>query len=132
MDDRSVYEKAALSTIARIARGGPGISDADSNGEEGAHTTWTPEEVAAALDAAGLHDLIEATLYRYELHGADTFEGRYIPQLAPGVPFDTPAEFLPVRAALCAARALRPQPGRDDKVILEWNAMTAVALFESF
>ncbi len=132
------WRAVALDTLAfvrtdlRLPRGFASSLDADSNGEEGAHTTWTPEEVAAALDAAGLHDLIEATLYRYELHGADTFEGRYIPQLAPGVPFDTPAEFLPVRAALCAARALRPQPGRDDKVILEWNAMTAVALFESF
>jgi uncharacterized protein YyaL (SSP411 family) len=116
----------------RLPRGFASSLDADSNGEEGAHTTWTPEEVAAALDAAGLHDLIEATLYRYELHGDATFEGRYIPQLAPGVPFATPTEFVPVRAALSAVRAQRPQPGRDEKVILEWNAMTAVALFETF
>ena len=33
MDERSVYERELLSTIARIARGEPGISDADSNGE---------------------------------------------------------------------------------------------------
>jgi uncharacterized protein YyaL (SSP411 family) len=119
-------------TDLRLPLGFASSLDADSNGEEGAHTTWTPDEVKAALEAAGLHERIDDTLYRYELHGDATFEGRYIPQLAPGVPFATPAEFVPVRAALCAVRALRPQPGRDDKVILEWNAMTAVALFEAF
>ncbi len=119
-------------TDLRLPTGFASSLDADSNGEEGAHTTWTPDEVKAALEAAGLHERIDDTLYRYELHGEATFEGRYIPQLAPGVPFATPAEFIPVRAALCAVRALRPQPGRDDKVILEWNAMTALALFETF
>ncbi|CAB4862566.1 unannotated protein [freshwater metagenome] len=132
------WRAVALDTLAfvrndlRLPRGFTSSLDADSNGEEGAHATWTPEEVVMALDGAGLHELIEGTLYRYELHGDATFEGRYIPQLAPGVPFVTPPEFLAVRAALCAIRALRPQPGRDDKVILEWNAMTAVALFETF
>jgi hypothetical protein len=116
----------------RLPRGFASSLDADSNGEEGAHATWTPEQVAEALDEAGLHALIDATLYRYELHGDATFEGRYIPQLAPGVPFVTPAEFLAVRTALRAVRARRLQPGRDEKVILEWNAMTAVALFETF
>jgi uncharacterized protein YyaL (SSP411 family) len=33
--------------------------------------------------------------------------------------------------ALRATRAQRPQPGRDEKVILEWNAMFASALLES-
>jgi uncharacterized protein YyaL (SSP411 family) len=131
------WRAVALDTLAfvrtdlRLARGFASSLDADSNGEEGAHATWTPDEVTAALEAAGLHELIEATSYRYELHGTETFEGRYIPQLAPGVPFATPPEFLAVRNALCKVRASRPQPGRDDKVILEWNAMTAVALFET-
>ena len=132
------WRTVALDTLTfvrndlRLPQGFASSLDADSNGEEGAHTTWTRDEVAKALDAAGLHEMIEDTLYRYELHGDATFEGRYIPQLAPGVPFATPTEFIPVRAALCAVRAQRPQPGRDDKVILEWNAMTAVALFETF
>ena len=34
-------------------------------------------------------------------------------------------------AALRAARSRRPAPGRDDKVVLEWNAMLATALVET-
>lgn len=42
MDDRSVYERAVLSTIERIARGEPGISDADRNGEYAAMKVFYP------------------------------------------------------------------------------------------
>jgi uncharacterized protein len=42
----------------------------------------------------------------------------------------TPAALAPARESLRRVRAARTQPGRDDKVILEWNAMFASALFE--
>src|SRR6202030_1163711 len=59
------------------------------------------------------------------------FEGRSIPRLGDSEPFATPPELLPALAALRMACAARPAPGRDAKVVLEWNAMFASALLSS-
>ena len=40
--DRQDYEREILSTFARIARGEPGISDADKNGEYAAMKVFYP------------------------------------------------------------------------------------------
>lgn len=131
------WRSVALDTLRfvvndlRLPKGFASSLDADSNGHEGAHATWTQDEVAAALNEAGLFDLQNEVLHRFEIHGDQLFEGRYIPQLAPSVPFNEPEALRGVRRALQAARAQRIQPGRDEKVILEWNAMLAVALLES-
>ncbi len=102
--------------------------DADANGVEGSHVTWTPEEVASVLRDANLTDFMEATLRRWQITSTGNLEGRSVPALAPGEPFATPPSLVAVQRALQAARALRPQPPRDDKVVLEWNAMVARAL----
>jgi len=104
--------------------------DADAGGVEGSHVTWTPEEVAAALARDGRDADLEPTLRRWRVETPGAFEGRSIPRLADAEPFVTPAALVPARDALRRARAARVQPGRDDKVILEWNAMFAAALFE--
>ena len=51
-----------------------------------------------------------------------------VARLADGEPFTMPSALLDARRALRAARERRPQPTRDDKVVLEWNAMFASAL----
>ncbi len=115
----------------RLEHGYAASLDADAGGVEGSHITWTREEVAAALRERGLEDHLAATVKRWRIEEHGTFEGRSIPRLAHDAPFATPAHFRGVLDALRVARALRVQPGRDEKIILEWNAMLASAFFKS-
>jgi uncharacterized protein YyaL (SSP411 family) len=102
--------------------------DADAGGVEGSHVTWTPDEVAAALERKGLGGDLARVLSRWSISSPGLFEGRSIPRLATGEPFITPDDLREALGALREARSLRPQPARDQKVILEWNAMFASAL----
>jgi len=135
--DHVEWRAVALDTIdfvlsdLAVASGYASALDADAGGVEGSHATWTPEEVAVALGADGLGDDLAATLRRWRIDEPGAFEGRSIPRLADAEPFVTPAPLLRAREALRRARAKRVQPGRDEKVILEWNAMFASALFEA-
>jgi uncharacterized protein YyaL (SSP411 family) len=104
--------------------------DADAGGHEGSHVTWTTDEVAAALRQGNLEDDLAATLRRWRITSLGSFEGRSIPRLADGEPFITPDALAAARAYLRDTRAQRTQPTRDEKIILEWNAMFASALFE--
>jgi uncharacterized protein YyaL (SSP411 family) len=99
--------------------------DADAGGIEGSHVTWSVAEVASVLERAGLSADLGRVLARWQITDPGFFEGRSIPRLGAGEPFVTPDELRPARDALRAARAERVQPGRDEKVILEWNAMFA-------
>ncbi len=119
-----------LSDLA-LAEGYASSLDADADGVEGSHVTWTPSEVAAALERAGCGDDLGAVLSRWRITSPGEFEGRSIPRLADGEPFATPTSLLAALEALRVARAQRAQPGRDEKVILEWNAMFASALLRS-
>jgi uncharacterized protein YyaL (SSP411 family) len=100
--------------------------DADSAGHEGAHATFTPQEVRAALLEHPA--LINDALHRWTVSEKGDLDGRSVLRLAPEVPFVTPEVLTPALVALRAARATRPRPSRDEKVVLEWNAMLAVAL----
>ncbi len=102
--------------------------DADAGGVEGSHVTWTPDEVAAALEREGLGGDLSRVLSRWSISSPGLFEGRSIPSLATDEPFTTPDDLQEALGALRDARSLRPQPARDQKVILEWNAMFASAL----
>jgi len=115
----------------RVDAGYASSLDADSDGSEGAHVTWTRAEVADALLAAGCPELLDDVCRRWRINDYELFEGRSIPQLADGEPFATPPHLLVALDALRAARAARPQPSRDNKVVLEWNAMFVVACLES-
>ena len=93
---------------------------------EGASYAWTPAQLAAALDpddaawAAGLFAVTAAGTFE---HGASV--------LALPVDAADADRFARVRATLAAARAARPQPARDDKVVASWNGLAIAALAEA-
>jgi uncharacterized protein YyaL (SSP411 family) len=135
--EHTEWREVALDTIEFVLTdlalegGFASALDADAGGVEGSHVTWTPGEVADALERDGLARDLDATLRRWRVDEPGEFEGRSIPRLLDGEPFSTPAALAAAREALRRSRALRVQPVRDEKVILEWNAMFASALFET-
>ena len=111
--------------------------DADSEGHEGAFYVWTPDQVTAALWAKDGAFFCSV----YGITTAGNFEGKSIPNLIEGdlemraKASDTTEDALalrlaPMRAKLLAARAKRPRPATDDKVLTAWNGLmiTAFAL----
>jgi uncharacterized protein len=115
---------------ALAAEGSAGLcaaEDADSEGEEGLFYTWTPEEVAAVLDP----ELTAVASAWYGITERGNFEGRSILRRPLGAPLLRPAEVEKARAQLFEARKKRIRPGRDDKVLTEWNAMFASSLAQA-
>ena len=109
-----------------VAGGFASSLDADADGVEGGHVVWSPDVAAGVLDARPDAD---AARTRWNLHGSHDINGGWVPRLAPAAPFRTPTELLDVEDALRNQRSLRTQPGRDDKVVLEFNSMLARSLF---
>ncbi len=114
--------------------------DADSPEGEGRYYVWTPAEVEGVLgpELAGL------ACEWWGVTDRGNFAGRSIlhrPWPPPGgtAAADTlrlsrgelPADIEAARARLAAARLRRARPGRDDKVLTEWNAMAAGVLAEA-
>ena len=100
--------------------------DADTQGEEGKFYVWSKDEVEALLqdhDAAGF-------CAAYNITAAGNFEGRNIPHLltAGDAVMDAHA---PARAVLLAARQSRVMPGRDDKILADWNGLMIAALVQA-
>jgi hypothetical protein len=104
--------------------------DADTDGVEGATYVWTPAQLRETLgedDGAFAADLFAVT-------EQGTFEhGTSVLQLARDID-DTDPEIVErwarVREELRTARAARPQPARDDKVVAAWNGLAVTALAE--
>ena len=95
--------------------------DADSPEGEGAYYTWTRAEIVGLLDA-GEADRFAAA---YDVTASGNWEGRVIlRRLDQG----DGSDFVAARARLKAHRDRRPRPGRDDKVLADWNGMTIAAL----
>ncbi len=98
--------------------------DADSEGEEGRFYVWTEAEVDGLLgDAAG------AFKQAYDVTPGGNWEGHTI--LHRVTPAGTPEQesaLARARQVLFDARALRVRPGRDDKVLADWNGLAIAAL----
>ncbi|HVV10982.1 thioredoxin domain-containing protein [Amycolatopsis sp.] len=110
----------------RTAQGGFAASlDADTSGEEGLTYVWTPGELREILGEDG-----DWAVELFGVTDSGTFErGTSVLQLRTDP--DDSERFERVRRLLLGVRNLRPQPGRDDKVIASWNGLAITALCEA-
>jgi len=90
--------------------------DADTDHHEGTTYVWTAPEVAAALG-----DDAFAFAQAYGLSDKGNFEGKNIPKLKGD--HAARRRFADARAKLLTIRDRRPQPARDSKNLLSWNAL---------
>ena len=100
--------------------------DADSEGEEGKFYVWQEDQVDALLGAdAGFFKS------RYDVGGRGNWEGKTIlnrlDQDGLG-PEAEEARLREARSRLFAAREARIPPGRDDKVLADWNGLMIASL----
>jgi uncharacterized protein YyaL (SSP411 family) len=97
--------------------------DADTEGVEGLTYVWTRaqlQEVLGPDDGRWAADLFGVSDSGTFEHGTSTLQ-------LPRDP-DDPERFASVRRRLVEARARRPQPARDDKVVTAWNGLAIAAL----
>lgn len=94
--------------------------DADSEHVEGKFYVWTPDEVRALLTAKEY----AVVAPHFGLDAAPNFEGEHW-HLRVTLPLAKGAEALlaSARAKLLAARVQRIWPGRDEKILVSWNAL---------
>ena len=140
---RRVVEETIDYVLREMTRVPPGrgggfysTQDADSEGEEGKYFVWTPQEVEAVLGAraAGVFAM------HYGMSDQGNFEGRNILHVSRSVesvaerydllPAEVQAILDDARAKLFAVREQRVKPGRDEKILVEWNGLMIHALAE--
>lgn len=103
--------------------------DADSlnpegHSEEGAFYTFTMDEIRAALGSDA-----ERWCETFDISPGGNFEGRSIPNiLARQGLGDESADLKALTTKLFEHRARRPPPGRDDKVLADWNGLMIAGL----
>jgi hypothetical protein len=121
----------AMSEMRVAAPDGDGFAfasalDADSEGEEGKYYVWQAAEIDAALGA-------DAALFkaRYDVTPAGNWDGSVILNRRFATAPDSPEESVALaraRATLLERRRHRIPPGRDDKVLADWNGLMIAAL----
>jgi len=105
--------------------------DADSDGEEGKFYAWSQAEFLAAAGADA-----EMARRHYGVGEVGAFEGANVLRVAsPEAAQDAagqPAAWLErANRKLFEARARRPRPATDDKVLSSWNGLVMAALAEA-
>jgi uncharacterized protein len=131
------YRRVVEETVGYVLRdlrhpdgGFYSAEDADSEGEEGLFYVWTPDQVIAALD--GDADLADEVMAFYGVTPEGNFEGRTIlNRVRHRGDLDRPPQVEDARRRLFEARERRVRPGRDDKVLTEWNGLMLAALAEA-
>ena len=123
--------------------------DAEVNHREGQNYLWTPEEVAAALKAAGEESLLDLATRAYGLDRGPNFQDpHHQDEPARNVLYLTThpqplaaslhltreqldEQLTRINAALLGTRMKRDQPSTDDKVIAGWNGLMIAGLARS-
>ncbi len=136
-DRQPLYARTVADTAAWVMRemqssdGGYYSSlDADSEHEEGKYYVWTPAAVKAALSTEE-YAVVEPY---YGLDGMPNFEAQawhlrvmkplaFIAKKLEIDPQRAQALLDAARARLLALRAKRVRPGRDEKILVSWNAL---------
>jgi uncharacterized protein YyaL (SSP411 family) len=102
--------------------------DADTEHEEGLTYVWSRDEVDRVLGADG-----EKFAVTYDASAVGNWEGKIIlnrltPQAFSWLGDDEERRLQQARARLLEIRNTRPQPGRDDKVLADWNGLAISGL----
>ncbi|RKT16164.1 hypothetical protein BX285_0490 [Streptomyces sp. 1114.5] len=114
--------------------------DADSLDEEtgtsveGAYYVWEPGQLVDLLgpaDAATAARLFSVTADGTFEHGTSVLQLLAEPGESTGAFAEAFAEYEAIRARMLDARAARPAPARDDKVVAAWNGLAIAALAET-
>jgi len=131
--DRALAERVVRESVDWLVRemwteqaGFASSLDADTAGVEGATYVWTPEQLRQVLgdeDGAAAAEFFVVTEHGTFEHGTSTLQ-------RPREPVDE-RWYAGVRERLDLHRTLRPQPGRDDKVVTAWNGWLIAALAEA-
>jgi uncharacterized protein YyaL (SSP411 family) len=126
--ERVVRETASfLMRDLRTDQGGfASALDADADGREGLTYVWTPQQLTTVLgdaDGAWAAEQFTVTTRGTFEEGASVLQRLTEP--------DDLQRYEQVRARLLAARADRPQPARDDKVVTAWNGLAIAALADA-
>ncbi|GLS30092.1 hypothetical protein SAMN04488498_104203 [Mesorhizobium albiziae] len=109
-----------------IAGGFASSLDADSEGEEGLFYTWDRNEIAEVLGPDS-----EAFLAEYSLSAPDHWEGKPVLHRNPADVAANDAQLRIMRENLLDARGKRVRPGRDDKILADWNGLAISAIAEA-
>lgn len=100
--------------------------DADTDGVEGLFYTWTPQEVEHAVGK----DMKREVCSRFGVTALGHLDGRSVLHI-PSQATPLPHAGDPALVALRNARATRPRPFRDEKVLVSWNALALKAFAEA-
>ena len=128
-----LYEARVAETVGwlkreMMAEGGcfAATLDADSEGEEGKFYVWTEAEIDRLLGA-------DAAVFKaaYDVRAGGNWEGHTILNRSKTMLLGDAAHearLAKCRNVLFEARAKRVPPGRDDKVLADWNGLMIAAL----
>ena len=141
-DDMREVCTRTLDYLARemlLPEGGFAASqDADSPGGEGAFFVWTPAQLRDVLgddDAALAARVFGVTDSGNFEHGATVLSMPYaldrLAEMTGTPPSQVHERVHRIRSRLYEARASRPAPGRDGKVVTAWNALAVSAFAEA-
>ena len=139
------YRRVARETLDYVLRvmtdeGGAfhSAQDADSEGEEGKYYVWSPEEIEKVLGEKDAGLLIRY----YGVTEDGNFEGRNILHLPASIEEFVRKEGLKLdefrrgldgmKQKLLAARDRRVPPGKDDKVLTDWNGLMISAMARGY